>query len=61
MAAFKIQVLSTSGIKFSLPWHYIGKKTAEDSAEIFEYCVGNGFVSIDLAFLSRAMIWFFNI
>ena len=40
MLAIKARVISEF---FSLPRQYIGKKTAEDSAETFVYYVSNGF------------------
>ena len=43
---------------FSLPQYYVGKKTDENSAEIFVYYIGNGFEYLGI--LPRAMIWFFN-
>ena len=50
LLSLRIHVLSMLAIKarvisefFSLPRQYIGKKTAEDSAETFVYYVSNGF------------------
>ena len=50
VAAIEICQLNLLGIKhwddfriFSLPWEYVGKKTAEDSAKTCLYCVNSGF------------------